>query len=402
MKKHFASIAVSAMAAMLLLGAFAIVLWKGPWWSDGAHFGRGLTPGEGAVITGFRTSVVALGAGILAAGSLAYTHLNHRQSREAFTKSQENFTEQAELTRESLRQSESNAFRQAEISRESQVTDRYVSAIHLIASENKTEQIGGIYSLERIMRDSKKDHDTVVEVLAGFIRQHATAGQGNARSGDPIQAALGVLARRPRRDEPFRIDLRRVVLSECTIEGADFRNINLNGAYLNCVAFQECDLTSADLRSTTISQSRFSKCNMPRIELDSATVHQTSFFSNEAPELSGSFATFKGCRFAHTNLKGAYLDESTLHHTIFRRSDLEAADFQNACLYGVTFSPKCNPDTNSLLGAHIFESTRLPNAMLGNQEITARIQQVEQEWTGRGQDHTHVDKNESTGVGGNS
>lgn len=388
MKKRIASIAIGVMAATLLLGTFTILLWKGPWWSDGAHFGRGLTPGEGAVITGFRTSVVALGAGILAAGSLAYTHLNHRQGREAFAKSQENFTEQAELTRESLRQSESNASRQAEISREGQVTDRYVSAIHLIASENKTEQLGGIYSLERIMHDSAKDHNTVVEVLAGFLRQHAKPGQGSARSGDPVQAALGVLSRRPGREEPFRINLRRVTLSECTIENAEFRNIDLRGANLTNVSFQECNLSLADLTSTVISQCRFSKCNMTRIELDGSNIQHTSFFSDEAQELSGSSASFTNCRFAHTNLKGAYLDESIFHRTIFRRSNLEAVDFQDACLFGVSFSPNCNPDLNSLLGANIFSSTKLPNKMSGNQEIDARVQQVEQGWSDEVHSHS--------------
>lgn len=391
MKKRIASIAIGVMAATLLLGTFTILLWKGPWWSDGAHFGRGLTPGEGAVITGFRTSVVALGAGILAAGSLAYTHLNHRQGREAFTKSQENFTEQAELTRESLRQSESNAIRQAEIAREGQVTDRYVSAIHLIASENETEQLGGIYSLERIMHDSTKDHNTVVEVLAGFIRQHAKPRKGLTRSSDPVQAALGALSRRPKREEPFHIDLRRVTLSECTIENAEFRNINLRGANLTDIAFQECNLSLANLTSTIISQCRFSKCNMTRIELDEAKIQQTSFFSGEAQELSGSNAGFTDCRISHTNLKGAYLDASTLHGTIFRRTNLEAVDFEDACLFGVTFSRNSNPELNSLLGAKIFSSTKLPDKMNGNREIKARIRQVEEERSDAIHSHSSFD-----------
>ena len=33
--------------------------------------------------------------------------------------------------------------------------------------------IGGIYALERIARDSAKDHPTVMEVLTAFIREHS-------------------------------------------------------------------------------------------------------------------------------------------------------------------------------------------------------------------------------------
>ena len=34
-------------------------------------------------------------------------------------------------------------------------------------------RIGGIYALERIARDSAKDHPTVMEVLTAFIREHS-------------------------------------------------------------------------------------------------------------------------------------------------------------------------------------------------------------------------------------
>lgn len=380
MKKRIAAISIGTTAALLLLGTFIVLLWKGPWWSDGAHLGRGLTPGEGAVITGFRTTVVAFGAGILAAGSLAYTHLNHKQNRESFVKSQENFTEQAELTRESLRQSEDNAARQAEISREGQVTERYVAAIHLIASENTTEQLGGIYSLERIMRDSAKDHNTVVEVLAAFIRQHAKPSPDSTYSGDPVQAALDVLARRPEREESFKIDLRRVTLSGCTITGADLRNANLHRAQLTDVVFKECDLSSSDLTQTAILRCRFSKCQMPRVELDNATVAETSFFLGQASELSAVSTNFANCRFAHIDLEGAFMESATLHHTNFRRANLKGVDFGDACLFGVRFSPRSNPGLHSLLGAHIFPSTVLPNALSGNAEIVTRVRMVEQEW----------------------
>ena len=57
------------------------------------------------------------------------------------------------------------------LSRRGQLTDRYVKAIGLLASEKITERIGGIYALEHLMIESERDHHTVVEVLAAFIRE---------------------------------------------------------------------------------------------------------------------------------------------------------------------------------------------------------------------------------------
>ena len=54
-----------------------------------------------------------------------------------------------------------------------QVTDRYTKAIEQLGSDKLDVRIGGIYALERIARDSARDHPTVMEVLTAFIREHS-------------------------------------------------------------------------------------------------------------------------------------------------------------------------------------------------------------------------------------
>ena len=59
------------------------------------------------------------------------------------------------------------------LSRESHVTDRYTKAIEQLGSEGLDVRLGAIYALERIMFDSPRDHPTIVEVLAAFVREHS-------------------------------------------------------------------------------------------------------------------------------------------------------------------------------------------------------------------------------------
>ena len=59
------------------------------------------------------------------------------------------------------------------LSREGQVTDRYTKAIEQLGSDKLDVRIGGIYALERVARDSARDHPTVMEVLTAFIREHS-------------------------------------------------------------------------------------------------------------------------------------------------------------------------------------------------------------------------------------
>jgi hypothetical protein len=84
-----------------------------------------------------RSAYLTLAAGILAAGALIFTARNYG------------------------------------LSREGQVTDQYTKAIEQLGSDKIDVRIGGIYALERIALDSARDHPTVMEVLAAFLRERA-------------------------------------------------------------------------------------------------------------------------------------------------------------------------------------------------------------------------------------
>ncbi|MFF0431838.1 pentapeptide repeat-containing protein [Streptomyces sp. NPDC004327] len=269
MRKWIRRGAYGVAAALLVLG-YALLLWKGPWWLDGAHLRtRDLQPADGVVITGFRTMIVALGVAATAAIGLYYTHRNHQHALQQFEHTQKKDRETAELTREA------------------QVTDRYVEAIKLLATQDEkgsrsgrlTERLGGIYALERIMRDSAKDHDTVVQVLAAFVRQQAPrpdpeyALENHHSDEEPrgvpddVQAALTVLGRRPERTESQTLDLSFtalywVDLSHSRFEGASFAGAlfyranltgaNLRGARLEAAEFWKAKTNGADIRGADL------------------------------------------------------------------------------------------------------------------------------------------------------
>ena len=88
--------------------------------------------------------MLTLGAGLLAAGALVFTARNYILSQRTF-----------------------------ELTEQGQVTDRYTKAITQLGDEKLDVRIGGIYALERVARDSERDHPTVMEVLAAFIREHS-------------------------------------------------------------------------------------------------------------------------------------------------------------------------------------------------------------------------------------
>jgi hypothetical protein len=102
-----------------------------------------------------RGRLLTLSAGLFAAGALIFTALN-------FNLLQRN-SERADQWQR----------RTYELTEQGQVTDRYTKAIEQLGSTTVDVTIGGIYSLERIARDSPSDHPTVMEVLTAYIREHS-------------------------------------------------------------------------------------------------------------------------------------------------------------------------------------------------------------------------------------
>ena len=143
------------------------------------------------------------------------------------------------------------------LSREGQVTGRYAKAAEQLGNDKLDVRIGGIYALERIARDSARDHPVVMEVLAAFIREHSQEewpppdhpGRAAGPSTRPdVRAAVTVVGRRDAQHDTLWIDLAGARLVRADLRGARRDGATLTGA----------DLTGARLNRVPASWSRTS------------------------------------------------------------------------------------------------------------------------------------------------
>jgi hypothetical protein len=132
------------------------------------------------------------------------------------------------------------------LTREGQITDRYASAIEHLGEKGQepARRLGGIYALERIARDSARDHWPIMELLVGHLRETAPLQPDDETSDHvaDVGAIATVLIRRKawreRRDqilELWRLDLRSVRLNKADLRRANFARSDLSGAYLGPV-----------------------------------------------------------------------------------------------------------------------------------------------------------------------
>ena len=129
--------------------------------------------------------------------------------------------------------------RTVDLTEQGQVTDRYTKAIEQLGSKELDVRIGGIYALERVARDSARDHPTVMEVLAAFVRDHSREQQPlpaahetgakppRRRTRPDVHAAITVIGRRTIQHDSQPINPQLADLTRATLTGAQ-----LSAAYL--------------------------------------------------------------------------------------------------------------------------------------------------------------------------
>lgn len=280
--------------------------------------------------------LLTLGAGALAAGALLYTARNFTVSRRMF-----------------------------ELAGQGQVADRYTRAIEQLGSEKLDVRIGGIYALERIARDSARDHPTVVEVLVAFIREHSgeqwapgsneatsedsttlallerrgprplpAAGQHSARPD--VQAALTVIGRRDsiRDREPIRLanaNLSHAILTGARLAGADLAGAYLTRANLAGADLTGADLTRADLRfarltGASLAEARLAWADLTGADLTPLDLSGTDVTrANPRPKLL-THADLARAGLTEMDLAESYLDDRYLTAKCLARADLTGAD----------------------------------------------------------------------------
>jgi hypothetical protein len=194
------------------------------------------------------------------------------------------------------------------LSQQGQITDRYTKAVEQLGSDKRDVRLGGIYALERIAVDSKRDHQTIVEVLSTFVRERTnlpctenrTTSQGKPAAD--IQAAATVLGRLPHRKGVSRGDLQGA-----TLVGAQLHQANLSGVWLQETPLSIADLSDADLQKTDLSGTLLNETNLSGAWLQSSNL--SGAWLNKANLCGANLSGAKG--LTQEQLNSATGDEMT-------------------------------------------------------------------------------------------
>ena len=262
------------------------------------------------------------------------------------------------------------ALKNAKAAQDKQITERFTKAIEILDSKNISIRLGGIFALERIAKDSKKDHWTIMEVLTAFVRENAPLKKEEIHQEQlpkiptDIQAALTVIGRRYVDQDPENqglnlqyTNLERASLSEAKLQGASLSEANLNRADLIRSKLQGASLIGANLQGASLIGANLQGASLSEANLQGAF-------------LIG--ANLQGASLREAKLQGVYLEAN------LEGADLFGANLQGASLIGANLQGASLIGTNlqgaSLIGANLQGASLIGANLQGANLIKANLQ----------------------------
>jgi uncharacterized protein YjbI with pentapeptide repeats len=209
-----------------------------------------------------------------------------------------------------------------DLQREGQITDRFTKAIDQLGAVetgadgkpqiNLEVRLGAIYALERVARDSRTDHWTIIEVLSTYVQENspatnpAEAGEQHLRAD--IQAILSVIGRRDRSYDEQQVNLSHADLGGAYLDEAHLVEAHLSGAHLDGAHLSGADLDRSDLSGVDLHGADLSKADLRGVDLHGADLSKADLRGVDLDGANLNEAYLKGARLDGARLDGAHLD----------------------------------------------------------------------------------------------
>ncbi|TRU84605.1 MAG: pentapeptide repeat-containing protein [Microcystis novacekii Mn_MB_F_20050700_S1] len=246
-----------------------------------------------------------------------------------------------------------NSQAERQLTQERLITERFSKAVEQIGNTKEEVVIGGIYSLERIAKDSPKDQWTIMEVLTSYIRKNSPipsnieqlkpeerqkALEKLPSVSIPVQATLTVIGRRKVENDQAGdnlaettdsnkikiLDLSRTNLRKANLDGANLDGANLDGANLD-----GANLDGANLDGANLDGAELIGANLDGAELNGANLNRANLDGAELIGANLDGANLDGAELIGANLDGANLDGANLDGAV----GLNPEQIKSACFW---------------------------------------------------------------------
>lgn len=188
------------------------------------------------------------------------------------------------------------------LSRRAQEVDRFTTAVSLLSSDKQSERIGGLLTIEYIVRERTTEAVAAVEVISAFIRERSYVtheeyheirehprswGRVGDKVAEDISTALRIIGVNYPRPQRAMLNLEGADMRGCGLAGTNFSGVRLFNCLMEGVSFVGADLKHSRLDGSLMVGAWLARTDFRR-------------------------ATLRGVDLRWANLTGAKIDASQL------------------------------------------------------------------------------------------
>ncbi len=242
-------------------------------------------------------------------------------------------------------------WKRIEVSQEGQITERFTRAIdqlgaaHSDGRKNLEVRLGAIYALERIAKDSPKDHWSIMEVLTAYVRENSqwnpdtkNPNEDLPTPGHDIQAIINVIGRRNTKNDRERLDLSFTNLKNIIISNGNFNHCNLTNSYLTNTRTNDSYFNHADFSHSILNGLISKRTRFKNVSFFTTEMNQTRFlrcFFNDAEILCSSI---KDSRINECIFKNSEISRTKFNYSTISNSELQEAELVDVIAIGATLT----------------------------------------------------------------
>ncbi len=210
----------------------------------------------------------------------------------------------------------------ARTGQEAERNDRFVKAAGLLSHDDASVRMAGVFALERLAREDGANYaGTVIDVLAGFVRERTTRKDYPPRPKDeyypfgdekdreawgpptePVKAAVTALSKICR--AIFETDGRVIAVD---LRGAQLPQLEANTFFMRKWLFDGANLQDAQLWDANLQDAQLWDANLQGASLWVANLQSAGLVGANLQEARLAGANLQGAQLLSANLQGAGL-----------------------------------------------------------------------------------------------
>ncbi|MBI4687918.1 MAG: pentapeptide repeat-containing protein [Nitrospirae bacterium] len=261
------------------------------------------------------------------------------------------------------------------VAEDKQITDRFSKAVEQLRNdENIYCRLGGIYSLERIAKDSENDYYQTIKILAAYIRTkkpltldiqaNKSIVENSSLLPIDIEEVLIILLQRRSIEREEKLDPGNKVkldLSKTNLHGIEFGGAKLQRAELTGTNFKQAFLCYSNFSLAHLSKTNLSNAKLQGSSFECALLDEVDFRDSDLSDTYFSYTCFT----PYADSQRCLFDRATLNNSSFKgikpkdRVPLDnvryeqASDFKH---FDKIFVPRTSENRDSLNQASFKES----------------------------------------------